>query len=241
MDEVKKQTKKTITQLIKELAVEKVERMPLPKIEPEFIELAKEYIDKSRIRNKWEIFLHGLSATHETHSALEREIYDNLKQLFPTPEVAKQKCQTARTKNKVREQVFDTHNKTTVINSVCEVANNWDEIVKLFDTCRLDDVAEKVHGLSYKGADMTGLLFGCDTIVVDRHMVRYFLSEDECDIKCLDLIRHTEFLYDLFKEMHANIAKKLGLPLNIYHTAIWLKRVKQTPDKAKEFIDELYG
>jgi hypothetical protein len=37
------------------------------------------------------------------------------------------------------------------------------------------------------------------------------------------------------------IAKKLDMPINIYHTALWLKRVKQTPDKAKEFIDELYG
>jgi len=239
--EDEKPVKKPMVILIKELATEKASAIPLPTIEPEFVELAKEYIDKSKSRDKWEIFLHGLSATHETNSSLEREVHDQLKKTYPTPEIARQKCKSPSQRNRAKQQLFDTYSKTVVSQSVCDVANNWDEISKLFETCKLDEIPEKVHGLRYKGADMTGLLFGCDTIVVDRHMIRYFLSEDQCDDKCLDLIRHTQFLYNLFKEMHTEIAKKLGMQIKIYHTALWLKRVKQTPDKAKEFIDELYG
>lgn len=223
------------TKILRDLAIEKAKTLQLPDIEPEFIEIANDYLERSKKRDMWDIYLHGLSATHELHSGLEKEIYDGLKETLPNPETARKVCKERA--DAVRKTVIDTYNKTAIAKYICETALRWDEFSNYLKKCDLQSIAEKIPGFSFKGADMVGLLAGCDTIVLDRHMFYHIIPEGTEEDH--DLVRASKTLYALIKDIHREQAKKLNLPSNLYHTALWLKRVKQTPEQAREWVNEV--
>ena len=199
----------------------------------ETLEAAKLYLEKSKNRSTWEQFLHGVAATHEFSSLTEKKILEALKRVTPTPAEARRKCPIPK------QVVPDSMNKSTVVKAVCENAEKWEKIEELIKKCDLPKLAEEAAGLGYKGADMVGILAGCNTVVVDKVMIKKFWKQaDDDDVR---RIQTSKILYYDFKRYLEKHAEEEGLPYNIWHVKEWLEDA-EAPKRvgAKKWVEELF-
>jgi len=203
----------------------------------DFVPIAEEYIERSKNRDPWVILLHGYAATHEHHSSRERGILDSMVNLYPTPDVAKKICVLYEF-GKPYGWIYDTRRPTMVHAGICQAAEQWSEIKEALRTCNRDKLKE-LYGISDKGADMISALAGCDVPVIDRHIVRYLVPDEDDDY--YKKVQTTPRLYQDLRNAMIKRARESGIRPLVFHCALWFSRVFGTPDKAKEFVDNLFG
>jgi len=216
-------------------------------VEEPWVEIGKYYMAKARLQDEWTAFLLGLLHTNLRRVDRDRESLDFVLGFGETPDELFSRCPISP------EELdgLNVYHRGYFAKSLCEKSNRdiWNVIedsLKKCDRRRLQFLKNErwdLFGLGWKGIDMLLLDSGCDTIVVDRHMVR-FLAELEPE-KVWEIIPHppdisekSKFmkrfnsircssnpgLYNRLWEIGKEIAEKEGLSPGVWHVAVWMKK-----------------
>jgi len=196
-------------------------------------EAAREYLEKTKRRSRWDQFLHGIAATHELGSEFEAGLLRAMKRKAPTPEDARDRCPLSTV------GIPDAYNKKIVVESICRGAAQWEKIKSAQERCDSEWVAKNVYGLKYKGADMLMILSGCNTVVGDRLMIK--LIKPGINDSAIRRIQRSKRLYNEVKSELMKKAEKEGVPYNFWHVKEWLK-LAEAPvrEGPKKWVERLF-
>lgn len=232
----------------------------------EWLNIGHRYMEHARSLSDWESFINGFVHTNSYKTVADNKdsasavIIDSIKQLFPTPEKAKEECskyKSGKDTEKVLSSMVDMRSKKRALDYICTVAENWDDVKDSIHTCKInpnstEDVVNemlklrkdgKLKGFFYKGIDMLALDSGCEDVVLDIWMFEAMdMLGHRRDVDRIREIQTRKEEYYKYKKDVEKAVKEKGYPLGDWHVGKWLETTTGGDlDSAKRFVEQLFS
>jgi hypothetical protein len=238
-------------------------------------DLGRRYVENAKERTErdpWDSFLYGLVLTATPNAEYHNEALEGLKGLAPSPETMNERCfasgthlttaddlpaanrfyKAAQIKTSLCEnsqpktEFIEVDDKSGVMTRV-PVRFNWSHMKKAMQSCNRPAVRDHYYFQRSKGSDMLMLESGCETPVVDIHMLRHVYKDilpkkwDEVEVtRQLKGMQGRPIDYELTKQEIIKEAQTCGVPADIYHVSVWLeRRFGEDHDAAEAYLNEL--
>ena len=231
---------------------------------------AQHYMENAKTRDSWDSFLYGLVLTMGWDNSLHSATLSELKKKFPTPYEARKTCSTYPLDKPSLPISEDSLQGGSAFawSAVClNSADNrgttkytdkgnkkwypgWNSLDDALYNCKRKDVQKHFTFQKRKGADMMLLEAGCETPVIDRHVIRMALSEglshEQAETtEFLDLVKGiqaADYSYDTYKQWMLDAAERCHMPAGQYHVAKWYGSERvfgKDKDKGVKYLDDL--